>query len=173
MYSRHQSNAASSPVIYSSLHVAYWVCVVSMEVTQEVLYLVECSLCPCELACICVCMCVWAGLFVLIQASWLFVFEEGSPAPQGWPQGCHGDNRNDFLNSRPNPQHIIGQGIWSWTQTGGKREEGEDNSILTELFHKSYKLMLLKSCTFKKLNATQKRWSGAKLKQKEYRHQHL
>lgn len=80
------------------------------------------SVCVCKLRCLC-----WSrppGL-------WPFVFEEGSPASQSWPQGCHGDKRSDFLNSWPIPRYIIGQGAGVELKTGvEKREESQHTSFL-------------------------------------------
>lgn len=67
----------------------------SLDLRSQLLYILH------LVTCVCVRL-----LFVLIQSFWPFVFEEGSPASQGRPQGCHGDKRSDFLNSWPIPRYI-------------------------------------------------------------------
>lgn len=75
----------------------------------------------CVRVCVHVCWLWTPGLFVLIYALEFFVFEEGSPASQGWPLGCYGENRRHFLNSPAHPMMHYKAGVCSRGREGGEQ----------------------------------------------------
>lgn len=104
--------------------------------------------------CVCVRVCVLVRLlFVLIQSYWPFVFEEGSPASQGRPQGCHGDKRSDFLNSWPIPRYISGAGNLDLGSKLEWKKGRKANTILLKWVYQSHE-NLQKPC----LNKEEGHW---------------